>query len=65
MKKIILTLALLSMPAITILANSTNIKQNIIPSTKLTSYSQIELFFKGNSFSKISNVFNVKKKILI
>jgi len=62
MKKIILALAFIAMPTTAILANNGYSLQNLTASTKLVSDSQIEKFFKAESFLKISKTFNVKKE---
>lgn len=61
MKKIILALAFVAMPTVTVLANI-NSQENLIFSPKSVPDSQIEKFFNSESFSKISKNFNVKKE---
>ncbi|SDL58540.1 hypothetical protein [Chryseobacterium taihuense] len=62
MKKIILTLALIAIPVSSILANKLNTKDNLNTSKVLNKDSQVEDFFKSESFSKISKNFNVEKE---
>lgn len=61
MKKIILALAFVAMPTMTIVANL-NSKKDIVLSKKSVPTTQIEDFFKTESFLKISKNFNIKKE---
>jgi hypothetical protein len=54
MKKIIITLAFVVLPGITVFANNGNSLQNLAISTGTVSNSQIEDFFKTENFSKIA-----------